>query len=125
MPLRIDEVRVPTPRVRAQRILTLLEAHGLVNEYRAAGAIDPNDGAAIIRPDSVGMALTLADGSIISETMVIRMVEKEKPSWTAVVTPANLAGGTTLTFNSLDDFAVLIWTGAAWGVRGGNTAVLA
>lgn len=125
MSLTVKEVRVPTPRIRAERILSALEAHGPVNEYSAAGAIDPGDGVAILRPSAAAMAMTLADGTIAGETMLVKMLQQDDPTYTAVLTPANMTGGTTITFDAVDELAVLIWDGAGWAVRSGETATVA
>ena len=126
MSLELKEVRVPTPIVRAERILAVLESQGLINDYKVAGAISPNDGTAILRTKEAGLAMTLANGTLVGETIHLKCVQLRTPGTdTIVVTPANLTGGTTITFSVKDDHAVLIWAGAAWSVRIGNSADIA
>ena len=126
MGLTVKEVRNPVPLVRATRIRAALEAGGNLEEYNAAGAIDPNAGAALMRTSEAGLAMTLADGSILGETMLLECIELTLPGTdTIVVTPTTLVGGATITFNVIGDRAVLIWVALGWSVRGGNTAVVA
>ncbi len=127
MSLRLKEVRVPTPRIRGEKILAALLAGGDLVEYLVAGAISPNDGVAILRPSAAAMAMTIADGTISGETMRIEMLDQKDPTFTAVVTPANLTGATTITFAAIGEFAIIIWdeVAGAWQVRPGETATVA
>lgn len=126
MSLDIKNVRVPTPRVRAELVLACLEANGPLNEYSAAGAISPEDGVAILRSKEAGMAMTLANGAIAGESISLKCLSLGLPGTdTIVVTPVALTGGTTITFDAKDESAVLIWTGAAWEARAGATATIA
>ena len=125
MSLDLKEVRVPTPRVRAERLLAALEAHGPVNEYKAAGAISPNDGVAILRPSEAGMAMTLADGTVLGETMRVVMLQQDDPTYTAVLTPATFGGGTTMTFDAVNESEVLIWVAGGWTERPGGSSTIA
>lgn len=127
MALELKEVRVPTKRVRAEKLLAALEANGPVNEYNAAGAIDPSDGVALLRSTSAGMAMTLADGTVAGETMHIKCTKiGTLGTDTIVVTPATFADGTTITFDAENEFIVLIWIAATgWTKRPGNSATVA
>jgi hypothetical protein len=128
MSLDLKEVRVPTPRVRAERILALLEAHGPLNEYNAAGAIDPGDGVALIRATAAAMALTLADGNVSGETMLVKLIDfDEAIPGTAVLTPANFTNGATMTFDAKNESEVLIWdeVAGAWEARVGGSSTIA
>jgi hypothetical protein len=126
--LVLKEVRNPVKRVRAQKILDILnaadvgQAAGQSNVYDAAGAIDPADDVAVLDATSVGMAMTLADGTTAGETMKLYL-RSITNSDTVVLTPANLAGGTTITFDAVGEYAVLIWNGAAWAVRSTDATV--
>ena len=119
MGLTLKEVRVPTPRVRAEKILAALLAGGDLNEYNAAGAIAVTDGVAMLRATSVGMAMTLADSGVgPGDTIRLELVKQDDPTYTAVVTPATFADGTTLTFDAVGEYAVLIWVAATgWTVK--------
>jgi hypothetical protein len=61
-----------------------------------------------------GDALTLADAAIAGHLKKITYVAEGGGADTGVLTPTNLAGGTTLTFNAVGDYAVLMWNGADW-----------
>ena len=126
MSLTVNEVRVPTPTRRAKKILALLESNGPVNEYNAAGAISPNDGAALLSSSVAAQAMTLANATHEGETIHLKCDELTVPGTdTIVVTPATLDGGTVLTFDAVDEHAVLIWfTTVGWQVRPGFTAAL-
>lgn len=54
---------------------------------------------------------TLADGSVVGQMKKIEMLVD---GGDAVLTPANLAGGTTITFADVGDVAELIWNGNDW-----------
>jgi len=127
--LTLKEVRNPVKRVRAQKILDALNAGDNLAAgqqaavYAAAGAIDPTDDVAVFDATAVGMAMTLADGTIPGETMYLSMRTKTN-SDTVVITPATLVGGTTLTFGDVGVRATLVWAAAGWTLRNGD-AVLA
>lgn len=124
MSLTIREVRNPIKRTRAERIRAALLSAGDLAEYAAAGAIAPTDSVALLRLDSVGMAMTLADGTIPGETMRIEVLDSDDPTYTAVVTPTTLVGGTTITFSAIGEYAVLIWvTTVGWTLRTGDAVV--
>lgn len=127
MSLDLKEVRVPTPTRRAEKILALLEAHGPINAYSAAGAISPNDGAALLSSAEAALAMTLADGTFVGETIHLKCDDLTIPGTdTIVVTPVTLNGGTTLTFDAKDEHVVLIWnTTVGWSPRAGFSATLA
>lgn len=61
-----------------------------------------------------GDALTLADAAIAGHLKKITYVAEGAGGDTGVLTPTNLAGGTTLTFNAVGDYAVLMWNGTDW-----------
>jgi len=124
--LTLREVRNPIKTVRAARLRAAMEAGGDVNEYIAAGAIAASDGVALFRATEVGMAMTLADGVIPGETMLLELAQIKAAGGTVVVTPVTLNGGATITFAAVDERAVLIWvTATGWNVRTGETATVA
>jgi len=57
---------------------------------------------------------TLADGSILGQMKKIQMIVYAVGD--AVLTPANLNGGTTITFADVGDTAELVWDGTGWDV---------
>lgn len=58
-----------------------------------------------------GHASTLADGTVKGQLKKIQLIVD---AGDLVLTPANLAGGTTITFADVGDFALLQWSGTAW-----------
>jgi hypothetical protein len=126
--LTLNEVRNPVKRVRGEKILAVLNAADSAaaaqqqTVYNAAGAVDPTDDVAIFDATAVGMAMTLADGSFTGEAISMYMRSKTNGD-TVVLTPANLTGGTTVTFGDVGVRATLIWTGAAWDLRNGDAVV--
>lgn len=64
-------------------------------------------------------ALTLADG-VEGQYKAIVMVTD---GGDGTLTPANLAGGTTITFDDAGDTALLLFTNGAWHVMGGSATV--
>jgi hypothetical protein len=125
MSLDLKNVRVPTPRVRAELVLACLEGNGPLNEYSAAGAISPEDGVAILRSKEAALAMTLAVGTTVGETLHLKCLSLKAPGVDTVVVTGTFTGGTTLTFDAKDEHAVLIWVGAAWTPRAGFSATLA
>lgn len=125
MSLDLKNVRVPTPRVRAELLLACLEGNGVLNEYSAAGAISEDDGVAILRSKEAGMAMTLADATIPGATIHLKCLSLGTPGTdTIVVTPTTFADGATLTFDATNEEAVLIWvTTNGWTLRSGNATV--
>ena len=69
----------------------------------------------------VGDAVTLADGTIVGQ---LKTVTHAVDGGSAVLTPANFADGTTVTFTTLGEMWVGLWTGTAWQTveTGGITA---
>lgn len=72
--------------------------------------------------DSSGGATTqtLANGAIIGQLKKIQMAVAGNND---VVTPVSLSGGTTLTFNAVGEYVILVWNGTAWVIiESGNMA---
>jgi len=67
-------------------------------------------------------AMTLADGD---ETQRKLMYMTVRTTNDAVVTPANLTGGTTITFNSVGDWAELRFISGSWVVVANSGVVIA
>lgn len=78
------------------------------------GEISVTNYLTTINTDAGGDAFTLADGTVIGQLKKIVLVVDGGGD--AVVTPANLAAGTTITFDDATDFAVLSWDGTEWFV---------
>ena len=125
MSLSLKEVRVPTPRVRAEKILAALLGGGDLNEYSVAGAIALGDSVALLRPSEAAMAMTLADTATgPGDVIRIEMVQQDDPTYTGVLTPATLDGGTTITFSNVGEYIVLQWVVTiGWTVKTGDAVV--
>tara|TARA_R100001377_G_scaffold64623_1_gene40137 strand:- start:977 stop:1963 length:987 start_codon:yes stop_codon:yes gene_type:complete len=74
----------------------------------ANGAATPNTGYIICNKGSA-LAVSLANGTVVGETKLFT----NKGAGTATITPANLAGGTTVTIQT-HEAAHLIWDGTNW-----------
>ena len=85
-----------------------------------AGAIPITNYYSTLDSTAGATTATLANGAIIGQLKKIQMIVDNGD---VVVTPANLANGTTLTFADAGDFAVLIFDGTDWVViELGNSA---
>lgn len=94
---------------------------GIATGYGASGAIDPTKTVITVATTAGAVALTLADG-VEGKLLFVTMTADDGNN--AVITPANLINGTTVTFNDVGDSAFLFMTAAGWAFMGG-TATLA
>lgn len=94
---------------------------GISTGYGASGAIDPTKTVITVATTAGAVALTLADG-VEGKLLFVSMTADDGNN--AVITPANLINGTTVTFNDVGDSAFLFMTAAGWAFMGG-TATLA
>ena len=69
-----------------------------------------------IDADAGGDIFTLADG-VVGQVMSIAMASA---TGVATITPTNLNGGTSVTFNAAGETVVLQFFGGAWQIMGGN-----
>lgn len=72
-----------------------------------------------------GDVVTLADATRIGHLKKISYVAEGAGGDTCVITPANLAGGTTVTLAAIGDYAAFMWNGADWFLIEGIGATLA
>ena len=70
-----------------------------------------------IDADAGGDTFTLADG-VEGQIMSIAMASA---TGTATITPANLRGGTSVTFNAAGDSVMLQFIASSWNIMGGNS----
>ncbi len=77
------------------------------------GAISVATYLTTINTDAGGDAFTLADGVKGQMKKILLVVDG---GGNATITPANLAGGTTITMNDAADYVVLIFNGTDWVV---------
>jgi len=78
------------------------------------GAIPVTNYLTTINTDAGGDAFTLADGTVNGQLKKILLVVDGGGN--AVITPANLAAGTTITMGDAADFVVLQWNSTEWFV---------
>ena len=78
------------------------------------GAINIISYFTTLNTDAGGDAYTLANGTVIGQLKKIYLLTDGGGD--AVITPANLAGATTITMNDAGDYVVLVWDGADWNV---------
>jgi hypothetical protein len=86
-----------------------------------AGAVDVTNPITEVTSTGVGDALTLADGVEGQHKYVVHIVD----GGSAVLTPTNLLGGTTLTMADAGDTVHLLFTNGSWCVVGNNGTVIA
>ena len=93
---------------------------GGVESHSGAGALNLTD--LITEVTTTGAdALTLANGSSGQVKIITMIVD----GGDGTLTPATLAGGTTITFNDVGDGVVLVYGTAGWVVVGNNGATIA
>lgn len=80
-------------------------------------ALDLTKTVHYIDADAGGDTFTLADGTE-GQIMTIAMASA---TGTATITPANLRGGTSVTFNAAGDSVVLQFIASNWNILGGNS----
>lgn len=78
-----------------------------------AGAVSVATGITYFDSTAGAMAMTLADGTEGQLKTLMMLVD----GGDAVVTPANYANGTTITFNDAFDVCVLQFTGTSWKLK--------
>ena len=89
------------------------------------GAVNLTDLITEITAEGTGDALTLADGSAGQVKIVVYVAESAAGD-TAVLTPTTLAGGTTITFDSVGDAATLVYNETSgWTIVGSNSVTVA
>lgn len=87
------------------------------------GAIPVTNYLTTVGTDAGGDAFTLADGTTVGQQKSIKMVVDGGGD--AVITPANLAGGTTITMQDSGDYVLLVWSGTEWVVVDNGGAIIA
>jgi hypothetical protein len=97
---------------------------GTVQSLSGAGAVNITTLTTAFTSTATGNALTLADGAA-GQLKTIVYVAEAAGGDTGVLTPANLGGGTTITFNAVGDSVTVQFIGADWWVIGLRGAVVA
>ena len=88
------------------------------NEITANGAANTSAGY-IICNKGTALAVSLADGTVIGETKFF----SNKGAGDATITPANLAGGTSVTIEQFEAVS-FIWDGANWYIYANYSGTL-
>jgi len=93
----------------------------------ASGALSASIQISYLNTTTGAQLLTLANGTVIGQVKYVSMTVFGTGN-NAVLTPANLAGYTTITFNSVGDTVSLVWGGVAaggWFISGYTGVVIA
>jgi hypothetical protein len=97
---------------------------GTVQSLSGAGAVNITTLTTAFTSTATGNALTLADGTAGQLKMIVYVAEAAGGD-TGVLTPTNLGGFTTITFNAVGDSCLLQFIGTDWwaiSVRGAALA---
>lgn len=97
---------------------------GSVQALSGAGAVNITTTTTKFSATATGDALTLADG-VEGQVKTVVCVAQAAITDTGVLTPNNLANGTTITFAAVGDVCVLQFLGTEWWVMSLRGAVLA
>lgn len=116
----VDGVLLKDGGVSANSMFAGFYPTAALQSLSGAGAVNVTSFLTNFTSTGAGDALTMADGTQIGQLKkVVHVVD----GGSGVLTPANLAGGTTVTFTSVGEFALFIWFGTEWTViELGNTA---
>lgn len=107
----VDGVKLKDGGVTANSMYAGFYPTATAQALSGAGAV--NVTAFLTKFTSTGgaQALTLADGTQIGQMKKIHHVVD---GGSGVLTPTSLSGGTTITFTTANEYALLIWNGTAW-----------
>jgi hypothetical protein len=97
---------------------------GTIQSLSGAGAVNITTLTTAFTSTATGNALTLADGTAGQLKMIVYVAEAAGGD-TGVLTPTNLGGFTTITFNAVGDSCLLQFIGTDWwaiSVRGAALA---
>jgi len=96
---------------------------GSIQSLSGPGAVNITTGTTAFTSTGTGDALTLADG-VAGQFKTIIYVAEGAGTDTGILTPTNLGGGTTITFNAVGDAVTLQFVGSDWWVVGLRGAVV-
>lgn len=97
---------------------------GTIQSLSGAGAVNLTTLTTAFTSTATGNALTLANGTAGQLKMIVYVAEAAGGD-TGVLTPTNLGGGTTITFNAVGDSCLLQFIGTDWWAISLRGAVLA
>ena len=78
-----------------------------------AGAVNVTSYLTLLVSTGAAQAITLANGTSIGQ---MKKIKHYTDGGSMVLTPANLAAGTTITFTTVGEVALLQWNGTDWAV---------
>jgi hypothetical protein len=84
---------------------------GAIQALSGAGAVNVTSYLTNFTSTGAAQALTLAAGVRVGQLKKIKHIVD---GGSGVLTPVAITGGTTITFTSIGEFAILQWNGAAW-----------
>jgi hypothetical protein len=103
----------------AGNAFSLAASVGTVSGAKLAGGSDAdkldvkvNSAFGIVTAAGAAQALVLPNGFERGQTILVHL--ESKGAGASAVVSGVFAGGTSLTFDTLDEFALLYWTGAKW-----------
>ena len=114
----------PTLGVATATSVTTSSLFGTVQSLSGAGAVNLTTLTTAFTSTATGNALTLADGSAGQLKMIVYVAEAAGAD-TGILTPTNLGGFTTITFNAVGDSCLLQFIGTDWWAISVRGAVLA
>jgi len=97
---------------------------GTIQSLSGAGAVNITTLTTAFTSTAAGNALTLADGTAGQLKMIVYVAEAAGGD-TGILTPTNLGGYTTITFNAVGDSCLLQFIGTDWwaiSIRGATLA---
>lgn len=97
---------------------------GTIQALSGPGAVNLTTLTTAFTSTATGNALTLADGTAGQLKMIVYVAEAAGAD-TGILTPANLGGFTTITFNAVGDSCLLQFIGTDWWAISVRGAVLA
>jgi len=107
----VDGVLLKDGGVSANSMFAGFISVGAEQALSGAGAVNITAYHTKFTSVGTGDALTLADGSQIGQLKKVSYVAEAAGGDTGVLT---LTGYTSITFNAITDYAVLMWNGSAW-----------
>jgi hypothetical protein len=93
---------------------------GVETTYIADGAIALTNKVAILTATAASTDMTLADGTIIGQELIVACDSSINSATVTLATPVS-SGSDVITFTS-GDLAIFRWTSAGWGAVQGITA---
>jgi hypothetical protein len=97
---------------------------GTIQSLSGAGAVNLTTLTTAFTSTATGNALTLANGTAGQLKLIVYVAEAAGAD-TGILTPTNLGGGTTITFNAVGDSCLLQFIGTDWWAISLRGAVLA